>query len=113
MGKAEKLAYQAEQLRAGGYHDEADTLERLAGTLNLRAEHDYLMRFAEDNSFYDSHQKNLLRALWTAFCFHAKWEADTQPYDSTLMELWSMVSGKSGDWQDFGNFDNFMCEYLA
>ncbi len=114
MGKAEKIAHQAEQLRIGGYWEEAATLESLAKNLNLRAEHKYLMCFVSDNSFYDQHLKNQLRALWTAFCFHAKWEADTQPYDNTLLELWEILANRgAADWKDFNDFDNFMCEFLA
>lgn len=113
MGKAE-IAHQVEQLRIGGYLGEADTLESLAENLNLRAEHEYLLRFVSDNSFYSQHTKNQLRALWTAFCFHANWEADTQPYDNTLLDLWeNLLARSAADWNDFNDFDNFMCEFLT
>lgn len=105
----ETVKKQVEQLRIGGYMDEADTLETLAKSMNLRAEYDYLMRFVEDNCFYDSHIQNQLRALWTAFCFHTRWEADTELYDDTLQKLWKILKGS---WQDFGSFDNFMSEFL-
>lgn len=105
-----KITHQLEQLRIGGYREEADTMEALAKSMNLRAEYDYLMQFVKDNSFYDAHIQNQLRALWTAFCFHAIWEADTEPYDKALQEIWAVLKS---NWKDFDTFDNFMCKFLA
>ena len=67
----------------------------------------------KDGCFHDSHLQDQLRALWTASCIHAGWEADTEPYDSTMVELWNRVCGRPDGWPDFRSFDGYMCEFLA
>lgn len=81
--------------------------------MNLWDEYNFLLHFAEYNCFHDSHRQNQFRALWTAFCIHADWEADTESYDNVMAELWNQVGGKPGSWLDFNSFDNYMCEFLA
>ena len=81
--------------------------------INLRAEYNCLLHFAEDGCFHDSHLQGQLRALWTASCIHAGWEADTEPYGSTMVELWNRVCGRPDGWPDFRSFDGYMCEFLA
>ena len=111
-GRYGPAVHQAKR-QMSGCMDGDGPLEALAGTMNLRAEYNYLLNFAEDDCFYDSHLQNQLRVLWTAFCIHAGWEADTEPYDSTMMELWNRVCGRPDGWPDFGSFDDYMCEFLA
>nr|WP_300785077.1 hypothetical protein [uncultured Acetatifactor sp.] len=105
--------HQAGQMQIDGCMERAGPLEDLARTMVLRAEYNYLLCFAEDNCFHDCYLQDQLRAIWTAFCFHAGWEADTEPYDNTMMELWDRIGEKQGGWPDFGSFDDYMCGLLA
>lgn len=109
--------HQIEQLRIGGYLTEADTLERLVGSMNLQEEFKYLMTFAASGDFDFQLYRNQLRALWTAYCFHAEMDVDTGKYDSKLHELWAALPKTSElcgiDWHDLDSFDGFMCAYLV
>ena len=59
-------------------------------------------------------EDDCLMAEAAADYFTAKgWEADTEPYDSTMVELWNRVCGRPDGWPDFRSFDGYMCEFLA
>lgn len=112
------IQHQIEQLRIGGYLDEAETMQRLSTQVNTAAEFKYLKEFASGGDFDFQLLRNQLRALWTAFCFHTGFDVDTAQYDSYLRELWNAIPDSSTDlgdvdWHDFDDFDNFMCAYLV
>ena len=107
------IQHQIEQLRFGGYSDEAETLVRLSTQVNTVAEFEYLKGFARTEDLDFQVARNQLRALWTAYCFHTGYDVDTALYDYHLRELWDVIPSGSDlrdiDWHDFDTFDNFMC----
>lgn len=117
MRMPENIQRQIEQLRLGGYLAEAETLAKLSTQVNTAAEFEYLKKFASGGDFDFQLLRKQLRALWTAFCFHADLTVDTGKYDGYLHELWDALQPGSGlrdiDWCNFDEFDGFMCAYLV
>lgn len=111
------IQHQIEQLRIGGYRDEAASLEYFANHINCAKEFEYLFNFAKSGDFDFKLCRNQLRALWTAYCFHANTDVDTARYDSDLQSVWEAMPPCSEmcevDWHDFDSFDDFMCQYLV
>lgn len=110
--------HQIEQLRKGGYLDEADTIQKLSTQVNTVAEFDYLKEFAGGGDLDFQLLRDQLRALWTAYCFHTGFVVDTAAYDSHLRELWEAIPDDGNelrdiDWRNYDEFDNFMCAYLV
>lgn len=110
---------QIKMLRSEGHHDAADLLERYSGRINFKAEFEYMILFVRQTDFFYELARNQLRAMWTAYCFHANLDVDTQPYDYDIHVLWNEVQKKlteedSGeDFTTFERFDDFMCAYLV
>ena len=80
-------------------------------------EYEFIRDFIQDSFFDGKHAGEQLRALWTAYCFHAVLNVDTARYDADLQELWEIISdggkGDTADWSSFVSFDNFMAELLV
>lgn len=84
--------------------------------MNQQAEMDFLINFAEENSFDEEVSCEQLRSLWTAYCLHFDLEADTQEYDDGLVAVWSVICRNETDtayWHNFQTFSNFMCAELV
>lgn len=102
------IQHQIEPLSFGGYLDEAETHVRLSTQVNTVAEFEYLKEFARNADLDFQIARDQLRALWTVYCLHAGYDADTAPYDYHLRELWEVIPSGS-DLHDFDTFYNFMC----
>lgn len=113
--KSLAVAHHIEQLRIGGYKDEARLLEIYSTNVNTEVEFEYLCQFAKESDFFYQLARNQLRSLWTAYCFHANLDVDTEKYDSDLMMLWNCmtVPEDSIDFENFELFDGFMCAELV
>lgn len=76
----------------------------------------FMAQFAARSFLEKELDRNQLRAMWTAYCFHHVLEVDNAEYDNDLMELWSDVveaNEETDDWSDYGDFDSFMCSDLV
>lgn len=106
---------QVEMLRRDGYSDAAQIIERQDSRFNLTKEMEWLTGFAALNDSGDPLVREQLRALWTAYCFHADWSADTAPYDNALLALWEQMGAakQTRGYKDFEDFDDFMCGLLV
>lgn len=84
--------------------------------MNRNSEFDYLVHFVSESCLVEELDRDRLRALWAAYCFHHSLDVDTAEYYSDLMQIWELVS-ESGDgateWSDYESFDLFMCRYLV
>ena len=102
-------------LRQDGYREAAELIESLLGRFNLPKELDHLTEFAVSNDSGSPLARDQLRALWTAYCFHAGLLPDTAPYDNTLLHIWNRMEqmGQTRGWKDFDDFDNAMGAYLV
>ena len=52
-----------------------------------------------------------LRALWTAYCIHNRYECDTYTYDVEIKELYKKYAQQNTS-LTVEQFDEFMCEHL-
>lgn len=106
---------QIEMLRRDGYTDAANIIEQQDNSFNLTHEMVYLMDFAAINDSGDPLVREQLRALWTACCLHANGYVDTAPYDNSLHAIWERMEaeGQTRGFEDFDDFDNFMCGLLV
>lgn len=109
------IAHGIEQLKIGGYTDEAKMLEHFTTNLNTLAELKFLSTFAESTDFFCQLERNQLRSLWTAYCFHADLEVDTASYDTILRSIWGRmtVPDECLDFENYECFDMFMCSNLV
>jgi len=75
----------------------------------------YLKEFAVHNDSGDLLARKQLRALWTAYCFHAGMLVDTAPYDNRILHLWNEMEDakQTRGFKDFDDFDGFMCELMV
>lgn len=78
----------------------------------LQIELDYLTRYAVVNGADCPDARAVLRALWTAYCFHAGYLVDTAPYDNDLLRLWNRMGPAQKGFEDYEDFDNWMCDLL-
>lgn len=80
-------------------------------------EFEFLDHFAREGFLDEELVRDQLRALWTAYCFHANLDVDTGKYDSELSTLWETICEQgecdTADWSDFDSFDLFMGELLC
>ena len=106
---------QIEMLRIDGYSDACPIIEQQDSSFNLTHEMAHLMDFAAINDSGDLLAREQLRALWTAYCFHADWNPDTASYDSAMLSIWERMreAGQTRGYKDFDDFDNFMCGLLV
>ena len=77
---------------------------------------EYIKAFAGGEGLRVLQQRWQLRALWTAYCFHKRLDTDSFEYDQIIGEIWNMIlsnEASKGDWKDYDEFDNFMCELLV
>lgn len=76
----------------------------------------YIIGFAVESCFVDELSCQLLRSLWTAYCFHHGLDADTANYDADLAAIWKEIAQVEEDtayWSDFDSFSDFMCAELV
>lgn len=75
----------------------------------------YLCNFAKEADFdCETLPAKQLRALWTAYCFHANLNIDTFECDSALNKVWKVLKDKeSCCWDNFDEFDHFMADGLC
>lgn len=77
----------------------------------------FLLHYAKEAFFDEEICRDLLRALWTAYCLHKNLDASSAKYASELLKVWfEIVEGSGGDtadWSDFRSFDTFMQRYLV
>lgn len=83
-----------------------------------RTELEYIVDYARGADLSSELQRDQLRCLWTAYCFHQNLDVDTSSYDTDIRVIWNVVSDfgdheDGADWSDFDGFDNFMCRYLV
>lgn len=105
------IAHQIEQLKIGGYFEEASTMEQLSCSINLRAEWDYLVEFAREGNFKKDLTQEQLQALWTTYSLHSKQNVGTAAYDRDLLMLWNWI--RECSWTNFYEFNSFMCKHLV
>lgn len=84
---------------------------------NHTQEFEFLKSFAQE-SFLDVEScRNQLKSLWTAYCIHQNLDVDTALYDEDMMRLWNTVQESECDvsdvWENFEQFDNFLCQDLV
>ncbi len=79
-------------------------------------EYEYILNFANSGTFdyEDNGDLKTLRILWTAYCLHKDYDADTANYDSGVSEIYSKLGEKTPDFEEkgFDKFDRYMCKYL-
>ena len=78
-------------------------------------EFDYLCGFAKEADFEcEALPAEQLRALWTAYCFHANLDIDTFECDTALRKVWEVLKDKkSCCWDNFDEFDHYMADGLC
>lgn len=80
-------------------------------------EYEYILNFANSGTFdYDDNSDlKILRILWTAYCLHKDYDADTANYDSRLIEIFNKLGEKTSEFEEksFEKFDRYMCEFLV
>lgn len=103
------------ELKAGGYLDAAEFIERQLVTLNRTAEYGYMKAFIIEGDFTEDVYRTQLRALWTAYCLHQNLVVDTMDYDNDLLGLWNIMHrmGNANGWENYSEFDDFMCEQVV
>lgn len=79
----------------------------------INYEFDYLKKFAKGIEYFTEIDYNQLKSLWTAFCFHSDLIVDTSIYDNKFLEIWEEIESTDGFDFTYGDFYNFMCEYLV
>lgn len=81
------------------------------------SEYEYILNFANSGTFdyEDNSDLKTLRVLWTAYCLHRDYDADTANYDSGISEIFSKLGEKTSDFEEkgFDKFDRYMCKYLV
>lgn len=99
-----------------GYHAAARLIEHLQADINREAEFEFLRAFIAENGFDADVCRDQLQMLWTAYCLHHDLDVDTAGYDNDLLALWNRLE-ETGDgtseWEDYDDFDKFMCVYLV
>lgn len=76
----------------------------------------YLRGYLEQSPLDEDICRDRLRMLWTAFCLHRNYSADTSEYDGIMLELWGILcksENGTSDWHDYNSFYNFMTAYLV
>ena len=81
----------------------------------------YILQFVKEAEDLDTNMvaRQQLRSLWTAYCLHAGYDADTAAYDEHLSRLWDEVishrdiEGSNDVFDDYECFGDFMCEDLV
>lgn len=83
----------------------------------IDAEYEYILNYAAEGTFdYENNTElKTLRVLWTAYCLHRGYDADTANYDSGLSEIYSKLGEKTPEFEEkgFDKFDRYMCKYLV
>ena len=79
-------------------------------TIHDISEFQVIVDYARNADFDNSICWEQLRALWTTYCIHNKYECDTSAYDSKLIEIWSCMNMNESE---FSRFDTYMCEHLV
>ena len=85
-------------------------------TRDRTTELQYIFSFIDESGFDAEIACIQLRSLWTAYCLHHNFDADTGSYDNDLMKLWAHVAVSEGDtayWSDYDSFGSFMCANLV
>ena len=113
-GMNEIVKRQVQLLRTDGYLDAAE-IEWQCRHFNLAFELAHITEFAVAHDSGDPLVREQLRALWTAYCFHADYIVDTAPYDNALQGIWTVMedAGQTRGFAGFRDFDNFMCNLLV
>jgi len=87
------------------------------GEVTGDSEYEYILNFANSGTFdyEDNSDLKTLRVLWTAYCLHKDYDADTANYDSGVSEIYSKLGEKTPDFDEkgFDKFDRYMCKYLV
>lgn len=79
-------------------------------------EFEFILDFIRNEDFSVQACCSQLRALWTAYCLKHDMSVDTAKYDAILMMIWNKISNKQIHpvaWNDFEDFDGYMCEDMV
>lgn len=98
--------------------DKSCNYDRQSGNCRFKdSEYEYILNFANSGTFDYKNNNDLktLRVLWTAYCLHKDYDADTANYDSGISEIFSKLGEKTADFEEkgFERFDRYMCKYLV
>ena len=81
---------------------------------NRNEEFEYLLKFVGEADLSEEVLRLQLKSLWSAYCLHKNFDADTLQYDRACRDLWEKVEEKDTScWSDFDSFENYLCEYLV
>ena len=94
--------------------DTEKAVDELDRNIQKDRELKYLFEFAKGAIFSDGSDLQVLRCLWTAYCFHFDLNVDTQPYDTMLYRLWNIVGqNRSCTFENVDDLDSFLCAYMV
>lgn len=114
-GKRLMLCDACQHTPDGEYTDDCDykTVEDTC-KYNRNEEFEYLLKFAGEADLSEEVLRLQLKSLWSAYCLHKNFDADTLQYDLACRDLWEKVEEKDTScWSDFDSFENYLCEYLV
>lgn len=95
-------------------HDQYWTVAEIDPKVLDPLEYDWLCSFASAAFFDQPTDRNHLLSLWTAYCLHCNLDVGTKIYDTMASFLWAVVdANNSGPWENFDDFDNFLCQFLV
>jgi len=108
---------QLEVLNRDGYCAAANIIETMRNTISRGVEYQYMKSFVHKNGLDTPICREQFRSLWTAYCLHHDLAVDTSGYDNDLLELWNFMIKFDYPvfnwWNDFDDFDYFMCANLV
>ena len=114
-GKRLMLCDARQHTTDGEYTDDCDykTVEDTC-KYNRNEEFEYLLKFVGEADLSEEVLRLQLKSLWSAYCLHKNFDADTLQYDLACRDLWEKVEEKdTACWGDFDSFENYLCEYLV
>lgn len=114
-GKRLMLCDACQHTPDGEYTDDCDyNTVKDTCKYNRNEEFEYLLKFAGEADLSEEVLRLQLKSLWSAYCLHKNFDADTLQYDLACRDLWEKVEEKdTACWGDFDSFENYLCEYLV
>lgn len=75
----------------------------------------FLFKWVREADFCGDLNIDILRILWTAYCFHHGLDIDTAEYDNTLLHIYNtVILDDSADVPiSYDKFDDYMAYYLV
>lgn len=73
----------------------------------------FLFKWVREADFCGDLDIDILRILWTAYCFHNGLYVDTAEYDNVLLCIYNSILDSPDALMSYDEFDAYMVHYLV